>query len=193
MNAYGLRKGSATMAVSGTTSPPPILSIARRGEWSIGKVFDVYWHFSEPGDHYLGRILAGLDPTNASFGNLPPHWILNNPMENEDISHAMTLLSGPILAKHGGSASDPTAMLLRCAAYIVYHYESLFISNGYSHPGHSFTKIAILHDRDLLQRLCDLVTTDPTYGVMHKATGIPPHVGLASKIKEILSQTIILA
>ena len=192
MNAYGLRKGSATMAVSGTTSPPPISSIARRGEWSMGKVLDVYWHFSEPGDHYLGRILAGLDPTNASFGNLPPHWILNNSMENDDISHAMTLLFGPILAKHGGSASDPTAMLLRCAACIVYHSESL-LSQMVSHPGHSFTKIAILHDRDLLQRLCDLVTIDPTHGVMDKATGIPPHVGLASKIKEILSQTIILA
>ena len=30
-NAYGLRKGSATHATSGTTCPPPISSIARRG------------------------------------------------------------------------------------------------------------------------------------------------------------------
>ena len=74
MNAYGLRKGSATLAVSGTTSPPPVTSIARRREWSMGKVLDVYWHFSEPGDHYLGRILAGMDPKKASFGDLPPYW-----------------------------------------------------------------------------------------------------------------------
>ena len=113
-------------------------------------------------------------------------------MRNEDVSHAMTLLFGPILAKHGGSASDPTAMLLRCAACIVYHSESL-LSQMVSHPGHSFTKIAILHDRDRLERLNNLVTTEPTHGVMDKATGIPPYVGLASKIKEILSQTIILA
>ena len=52
-NAYGLRKGSATLATSGTTAPPPVPSIARRGEWSMGAVLDVYWHFSEPGDHYL--------------------------------------------------------------------------------------------------------------------------------------------
>ena len=51
VNAYGVRKGSATHATSGTTAPPPISSIARRGEWSMGKVLDVYWHFSEPGDH----------------------------------------------------------------------------------------------------------------------------------------------
>ena len=42
MNAYGLRKGSATFTVSGTTSPSPILSIARRGKWSMGKVLNVY-------------------------------------------------------------------------------------------------------------------------------------------------------
>ena len=113
-------------------------------------------------------------------------------MRNEDVSHAMTLLFGHILAKHGGSASDPTAMLLRCAACIVYHSESL-LSRLVSHPGHSFTKIAILHDRDRLERLNNLVTTEPRYGVMDKATGIPPHVGLASKIKEILSQTIIIS
>ena len=45
INAYGLRKGSATLAVSGTTNPPPISSVARRGEWSMVKVLDVYWHF----------------------------------------------------------------------------------------------------------------------------------------------------
>ena len=42
----------------------------------MGKVLDVYWHFSEPGDHYLGRILAGMDPKKASFGDLPPHWTI---------------------------------------------------------------------------------------------------------------------
>ena len=54
MNAYGIRKGSATLAASGTACPPPIPSIAWHGEWSMGSVLDVYWHFAEPGDHYLG-------------------------------------------------------------------------------------------------------------------------------------------
>lgn len=44
VNPYGLRKGAATHAVSGTTATPSIPSIARRGEWSIGSVLDVYWH-----------------------------------------------------------------------------------------------------------------------------------------------------
>lgn len=189
MNAYGLRKGSATLAVSGTTSPPPVSSIARRGEWSMGKVLDVYWHFSEPGDHYLGRILAGMDPKKASFGGLPPHWTMSNPIENEDILCAMNMLFGPILRKHKGCDYDPTAMLLRCTACIVYHSDAL-LNQMISHPGHGFTKIVLLHEKDLLERLSHFVTTLPTDGVMDKPTGIPPHVEHAAQMKEILSQVI---
>lgn len=111
--------------------------------------FWIYWQFSEPGDHYLGKILTGLDPKNASFGDLPPCWILNNPMDNEDASHAMSLSLSPILAKHDGSTFDPTAILLRYATYIVYHSESI-LSQIVRHTGHRFTKLTILHDRDLL-------------------------------------------
>ena len=192
MNAYGLRKRSATLAVSGTTSPPPISSIARRGEWSMGKVLDVYWHFSEPGDHYLGRILAGMDPKKASFGDLPPHWSIPNPMEIPEIALAMELLFGPILRKHTGCEYRPTALLLRCAACVVYHLDSL-LSKMVSHPGHDFTKIAILHNKYLLDRLSLLVTTAPTNGVMNKPTGIPPNVELATQMEENLSHVISLA
>ena len=72
-NPYGWRKGSATHAVSGTTHSPSLPSIARRGEWSQGMVFDVYWHFAAIGDHYLGRILACLQPNDPGFATLPPH------------------------------------------------------------------------------------------------------------------------
>jgi hypothetical protein len=56
-NPYGFRKGAATYAVSGTTAPPSMPSVARWGEWSIGSVLDVYWHFASVGDHYLGRMV----------------------------------------------------------------------------------------------------------------------------------------
>ena len=81
----------------------------------MGKVLDVYWHFSEPGDHYLGRILAGMDPKMASFGDLPPHWSILNPMEIPDIALAMEMLFGPILRKHADCKSRPTDVLFhRC-------------------------------------------------------------------------------
>jgi len=53
-NTHGIRKGSGTKASSGTTCPPPVSSIAARGEWSLGTILDLYWHFAEPGDTYLG-------------------------------------------------------------------------------------------------------------------------------------------
>jgi hypothetical protein len=81
MNAYGIRKGSVTLAASGTACPPPI---AWPGEWSMGSVLDVHWHFAEPGDHYLGHILAGLDPKKLYFATLPPHWKLDN-LNNSEV------------------------------------------------------------------------------------------------------------
>jgi hypothetical protein len=42
--------------------PPPIPSVLMRGEWSLGKVLEVYWKYSMIGDTYLGRCLAGFDP-----------------------------------------------------------------------------------------------------------------------------------
>ena len=42
------------------------------------------------------------------------------------------------------------------------------------YPGHDFNKLSILHRRQLLQRLQQKVTVEPTNGLV--ATGIPPHV-----------------
>jgi hypothetical protein len=182
-NPYGLRKGSATHACSGTTAPPSLPSIARRGEWSISQVLDVYWHFCSIGDHYLGRILAGLDPNDSSFGTLPPHWTTSNPMENDHIRKAMQLTFGEIVEEH----RTMFPLLLRSLACIVYHHEGL-LEQMVSIPGHDFTKIAIFHDRELLSDLYKLVTLKPTEGLMTNATGIPPHIHQASKLQLILEQ-----
>jgi hypothetical protein len=45
-NSHGTRKGSATMAISGTTVPTSISSIAAQGEWMMGKVLDLYIQFA---------------------------------------------------------------------------------------------------------------------------------------------------
>jgi hypothetical protein len=41
INSHGFQKGGATHAMTGTTYPPPIPSMANRGEWSMGKVLDI--------------------------------------------------------------------------------------------------------------------------------------------------------
>ena len=54
INTYDFRKGSVTLSVSGTTYPPPVHSVARRREWLMGEILDIYWYFSGSGDHYPG-------------------------------------------------------------------------------------------------------------------------------------------
>jgi hypothetical protein len=93
-NSHGIRKGSAAAVTSGTTLPPPTSSIAARGDWSLGQILDIYWHLSEPGDHYLGRCLAGLDPNSADFAILPPHLTVGDPMEHPRIREAIYLMYG---------------------------------------------------------------------------------------------------
>jgi hypothetical protein len=163
LNPYGLRKGAATHAVSGTTAAPSIPSIARRGEWSIGSVLDVYWHFGSVGDHYLGRILCGLDPNSPDFGVLPPHWIDNDPLGNITIQEGMQLMYGAIMDKYSGQSEDPTGVLLRCMACIVYHSDQL-LETMVNVPGHEFAKLPILHNPRLLAALKELVTIQPTKG-----------------------------
>ena len=77
----------------------------------LGKELDVHWYFSERGDHYLGRILANMDSKKPSFGNIPSHWKLQNPMENEDVAHTMYILFGCILKEHKCGKNNPCALL----------------------------------------------------------------------------------
>ena len=96
-NSHGTRKGAGVEATSGTTCPPPIPSVAGRGEWSMGNVFDVYWTFAHAGYLYIGRILAGLDPNSANFACIPPHF--EEGMENPHISEAMNLCFKNVMKK----------------------------------------------------------------------------------------------
>ena len=92
---HGIRKGSAIYATSGTTLPASLAAVANRGEWKVSIMFDIYLGFAEPGDQYLGRILAGLNVNDDSFAVLPPHFVCG--MENELIREAINLCFGTIL------------------------------------------------------------------------------------------------
>jgi hypothetical protein len=98
LSGHGLPKGSATHVSSTTTVPPPIALIAYRGNWLLGKVLDIYLQFSETGDAFLGRCLAGLDSNSSNFSVLlPPHWNAASPLEDDNIKEAMQLRYANIL------------------------------------------------------------------------------------------------
>ena len=183
-NTHGIRKGSATDATAGTTCPPPIASIAARGEWSLGRVLDLYWQFAATGDYYLGRVLAGMDPNVASFAVLPPHWKMENPLLDAKVKEAMELMYGPILRKHQDTPVNPTGILLLCLASVVYHSDFL-IETTSKYPGHQFGTIPLLSKPQLLAQLKEMVTIEKE-GQIVAATGIPPHVANAKLVLETL-------
>jgi hypothetical protein len=143
-NPYGFRKGAATHAVSGTTALPSMSSVAR---WwgSIGSVLDVYWHFASVGDHHLGRILAGLDLSEATFATLLPHWIMTNPMSTDIVKKAMDLMYGPIIKRYDGTSNSPVPMMY-CLSCIVHHSGAL-IAIMERFPRHDSAKLGLLQDR----------------------------------------------
>jgi hypothetical protein len=150
-NGHGIQKGLASYATSGTMCPPLVASVAACEEWSMGANLDVYCHFCTPGDHFLGRVLAGLDPNKPEFASLLPHFIAEfDPMEDPDILEAMHLMYGPILeAWSGNKEIDPAGLLLFVLASVVYHLE--WVQNHVTKkPGHLFSLIPLLNHLGLL-------------------------------------------
>ena len=86
-----------------TTLPASLAAIANRGEWTISMMFKIYLGFAEPGDQYLGRLLAGLLPNSANFAVIPPHFTCG--MENVFINEGMNLcfFRGIIKRDKGGN------------------------------------------------------------------------------------------
>ena len=192
INAHGIRKGSASFATSGTTCPPSVASVANRGDWSMGAVLDVYWHFSEPGDHFLGRVLAGLDPNKPEFSTMPPHFMKEgNLMDDPDICEAMHLMYGPILDRYN-EAIDPTGLLLFVLASVIYHSPWL-IKIVTRKPGHPFALIPLLNKPELLKRLQAKVHIE-VGGQVSRVTGIPPHIEnavLCTKLLTLCKETLV--
>ena len=192
-NPHGTRKGAAIRASSGTTLPASLAAIANRGEWTISMVFEVYLGFVEPGDQYLGRLLAGFSPNDASFGCLPPHFECG--MENKYVKEAMNLCFCSILDQNvdpfqsdrieNSLRSNTKAILLRCLALMVHHSSSLQrILNKY--PNHPFRNIPILNDSSLLNELQKLITLKASDRIQ-MAIGVPPHVENIAKLEEVIS------
>ena len=166
-NLHGIIKGGSRHASSGTTCLPSLVSISLRGEWSMGKAFDIYFKFGEFGNHYLGRALAGLDPKSASFSQLPPYF--KEGIEKIYIKRAMGGMFGDILTNHQSSS----AIIILCLGSIMHHSEFIkdVIQNN---PCHPLSTLFILQDESLLKNLKLLVSTE--ISEVMTPTGIPPHV-----------------
>ena len=154
----------------------------------MAPVLDVYMHFVEAGDSYLGRIMDGLDPSKSEFAVLPPHFKVIDPLSNEIIGQAMEMKFGSILCTHSNAPNNPTSILLQCLASIIYHSEDL-IKIMISNPLHDFNKISILNNKDLLSKLKELVTIEKIPGVIETPSGIPPHIEVAVMMQKVMNKS----
>jgi hypothetical protein len=184
VNPHGIRKGGAT-EVTANTAETSLPSVFHRGEWSLGIILDIYWKFAERGDQTIGRILAGLNPEEADFDTLPPHFVVG--MENEHVKNAMYLMFGNIVRIETKRTENSfvLALLLRCLAAFVHHSDSILAVIDQI-PGHRWrVSIPLYSDGALLDELKKLVTTEPTKGVMEKATGATRHTKIMKSLREI--------
>jgi len=181
-DSHGLRKGAATASSSGTTCPPPVSSLAARGEWCISAVLSIYWQFADAGDNYLGRCLAGLDPNSDTFAALPPHFSEVDMVNDVDYLEAMTLMFGPIL---DNPTFNSKAVLSRLLCAVIYNFD-FYIAIKNKYPGHSFTLIPLMNNPSLVDRLKNKITIQPR-GQITTATGIPPHVSMAIEVRRVLN------
>jgi hypothetical protein len=132
-----------------TMDPPPMPSVLMRGEWSLRKVFKVYWKYSMVGDTYLGQCLAGFNPDEPGFGALPPHFRVGT--ENPLVIEGMSLR---IIDGFGGSGIEGALLLF--LANIVYHADTFLLPQIANNRNHPFLSIQLLSQSELLKQLRDL-------------------------------------
>jgi hypothetical protein len=77
ITAHSTRKGAPSYAVSipGVSS---VISVWLRAGWLLGGVIPLYIQLEEGGDEKVGRVVAGLNPMNATFGTLPARFNITN-------------------------------------------------------------------------------------------------------------------
>jgi hypothetical protein len=100
--------------------------------------------------------------------------------DSPDLPNNPQIKRGMVLKTFGKTLEhqpDHVPLFLCAFACMVWHSDEL-IAQMVRCPGHDFSKLAILHDRELLAALKDLVTLAPTEGVVAVATGIPSHVNM---------------
>ena len=58
---------------------------------------------------------------SPKFNTLPPHFKMPNPLDDEEVREAISMMYGPIINKWGNTEQDPTALLLRVLASVIHH------------------------------------------------------------------------
>ena len=125
--------------------------------------------------------MTAIDINSDDYVILPPHFSVVNPLA--DIKEGVNLMYGKIITAH--LDNDPSGLMIRLLASVVYHSDWI-LEVGNKNAGHPFLFIPILQHPDLLLRLKEKVTTNPS-SIIQKILGIPPNVEQMKKQRELLN------
>ena len=197
-----IRKGAGTAAAASSTAAPSIVSIVRRGDWSLGKVLDLYLRWADGGDQYCGRIMTLLNPDTAEFATLPPFFKEGTGIEliHKVLEEVFGTGENSVLTRF------PTMrpVLIMCLASMVHHADTIkemLDKNvrlwgptfGSRVPGsedyvgvHPLMQQVKLFRSASLLGLRGTTSLDPKDRQAPRATGVPPFVMNIKKLEDIL-------
>ena len=186
LGSHSTRKGACSLAASGSTVSPPIVSICLRAMWSMGGIKERYLHFENAGDQYLGRVVAGLDCNEYLFAVSPPYFDLSTVANEEETEKTIDELVARYLV--GGNVCPPRLFVIFRYLFASLCYHSEFLSKKL-HPKNKlqaspfFTSIP-----KNVQGLATIKFPWNSTKYTPPFTGLPPHVSLLLKIEGLTHQ-----
>ncbi len=180
-SSHSIRKGASTCAATGTTAGPPVASLMRRGDWSMG-ILDRYFKFADAGDRYLGRMLALFDVHKPTFRTLPAHFKQLSLEDSRIISDAIDDVYGSSQNSIADRYNTCQPVLQRLLAALVYHEPWL---RAKLPANHIILTTSLFSNADMIGSLRQLVTVTETDSYL-TPSGIPPHVDNIVRLEDII-------
>jgi hypothetical protein len=174
---HSFRKGTASYT-TGQVCGPNVVAVQLRMGHSMGKVNDAYFFSGEGSDQLCGRFASGLPFTSENFGALPPHFTYEA-LELLTLDMWCTIVDG--YSHYPNGVKDCLPFLL---ASLLYHEKFLQDELSDQHPlwnSRVFTANPILSPL----RAGVLAGVGVCQQTGLTATGVPPHLVMAIKMKEM--------
>jgi hypothetical protein len=191
IGVHSWRKGAHTYMNCGTTAGPSAAATCVRGGHTMGAVRDIYVLHEKAGDHYCGRIFAGLPVNDAMFAVSHPDFtpVEDNMTEaqleearrevDSLVSHALDVLFGD----RGRRILTLFPFLKVGLASHLRHRDRL----DEVYPLNSPIRFCPLFTSPIVLSLKKYVKITLPWkdGGMAYATGIPPHTTILSNLEEM--------
>lgn len=178
------RKGSSTYCLGQVGGPTPVSVFLRMGQ-SLGTLKDRYIFACEGADQLCGRMVCGLPYCDEEFGILPPHF------SPEHLDLMTSQYWGQIVDGYDNYPESFKTIFPFLLASLIHHEPFLRANLPAQHP--LWTQRVFIANRHLSSLRGSTLTGIGACKVTGmKATGIPPHLAIASKVRELTEAVLSL-